>query len=152
MSCVSPLGVTLHQDVARLDRGADANHAAFVEIAQERIGDVRDVARDFFRSELGVARFDFELFDVDRGVVVILDQFFADQDGVLEVAAAPWHERHEHVPAERQLALIGARPVRDDVTHLHLLALAHDRLLIDAGVLIRPLELGELVNVGAHLA
>ena len=36
-----------HQNVARLDGGADANHAAFVEITQERIGDVRDVASDF---------------------------------------------------------------------------------------------------------
>ena len=29
---------------------------------------------------------------------------------------------------------------------------AHDGLLVDAGVLVRALELGELVNVGAHLA
>ena len=32
--------------------------------------DVRNVARDFFGSELGVARFDFEFLNVDRGVVV----------------------------------------------------------------------------------
>src|SRR5262249_59261171 len=44
------------QDVARLDRRADANDAAVVEIAQERLRHVRDVARDLFRTELRVAR------------------------------------------------------------------------------------------------
>ena len=38
------------QDVARLHRGADADDAALVEVAQERFADVRDVARDFFRT------------------------------------------------------------------------------------------------------
>ena len=34
----------------------------------------------------------------------------------------------------------------------HLLADPDDRPLVDAGVLVRPLELGQLVDVGAHLA
>src|SRR6185295_17416162 len=36
-----------HQNVARLHHRADADHAAFVEIAQERFADVGDVASDF---------------------------------------------------------------------------------------------------------
>ena len=75
------------------------------------LADVRNVARDFFRSQLGVARFDFELLDVDRGVVVFLDQLLADQDGVFKVVAAPGHEGHQHVAAQRQFALIGAGTV-----------------------------------------
>jgi hypothetical protein len=100
-----------HQDVARLHRGADADHAAFIQIAQEGIRDVGNVARDFLRTQLGVAGLDLELFDVDRGVVVFLDQLFADQDGVFEVIAAPGHEGHQHVAAERQFAHIGAGTV-----------------------------------------
>jgi hypothetical protein len=62
-------------------------------------------------SQLGIAGFDFEFFDVDRSVVVFLDQLFADQDGVFEVVTAPRHERHEHVTAEGQFAHIGARTI-----------------------------------------
>ena len=113
------------QDVAWLDCGADADDAALVQVAQARLGDVGNVARDFFRSQLGVARFDFELLDVDRGVVVLLDQLFADQDRVFEVVTAPGHEGHQHVAAERQLALLGARTVGDDLT-------LHDALALDA--------------------
>ena len=141
-----------HQNVARLHRGADADDAAFVQVAQERIGDVGNVARDFFRPQLGVARFDFELFDVDRGVVVFLDQLFADQDGVFEVVAAPGHEGHQHVASERQFAHIGAGTVGQHLALDHALALRHDGLLVDAGVLVGALELGELVDIRAHFA
>ena len=140
------------QDVARLHRGADADDAAFVQIAQEAFGDVRNIARDFLGTQLGVAGFDFELFDVDRGVVVFLDQLLGHHDGVFEVVAAPGHERHQHVAAKRQLAQVGARTVGQHVALLHPLALEHDRLLVDAGVLVGALELGELIDVGAHFA
>ena len=140
------------QDVARLDRGADADDAALVQVAQEGLGDVRDVARDFLRTELGVAGLDFELFDVDRGVVVVLDQLFADDDGVLEVVAAPRHERHQDVAAEREFAVVGAGTVGQHIALLDALPDVDDRLLVDAGVLVRALELGELVDVGADFA
>ena len=86
-----------HQDVARLHCRADPNDAAFVQIAQERFGDVRDVARDFLGTQLGVASFDFEFLDVDRSVVVFLDQLLGHHDGVLEVVPAPGHERHQDI-------------------------------------------------------
>ncbi len=98
-----------NENVARLHNGADADDAAFVEVAKERFADIGDVASNFFRTELGVAGFDFILLNVDRGVVVVLDQLFADEDGVFEVVPAPWHESHEHVAAEAEFAAIGAR-------------------------------------------
>ena len=140
------------QNVARLHGGADADDAAFVQVAEERLGDVRNIARDFFRTQLGVARFDFELFDVDRGVVVFLHQLLGHDDRVFEVVAAPWHERHQHVPAESQFALVGAGTVGQNVALLHALADLHDRLLVDTGVLVGPLELGQLVDVRADFA
>src|SRR5438046_2069859 len=54
------------QDVARLDRRADADDAALVEIPQERLRDVGDVARDLLGAQLRVARLDLELLDVNR--------------------------------------------------------------------------------------
>src|ERR1035437_7627727 len=139
-----------HQNVARLDRGADADDAALVQIAQETVGDVGNVAGDFLRSQLGVARFDFEFFNVDRSVVVFLDQLFRDQDGVFEVVAAPGHEGHQHVAPQGQFAHVGTGTIGQHRTLRHALAHTHNRLLIDAGVLGAPLELGELVDIGAH--
>ena len=99
------------EDVARLDVGADADDAALVEIAQVAFRHVRDVPRDFLGAELRVARLDLELLDVDRRVVVVLHHPLGDENRVLEVVAAPRHERDEHVPAERELAELRARPV-----------------------------------------
>ena len=141
-----------HQNVAVADLGADADHAAFIEIPQRVLAHVGYVARDLLGAQLGVAGLDFELLDVHRGVVVLAHQPLADKDGVLKVVAAPGHESHQHVTAQRQLALLGARPVGNHLALHHALALADHRLLIDAGVLIRPLELDELVDVGTHLA
>ena len=139
------------QDVARLDGGANPDDAALVEVLQEALRDVRDVARDLLGAELGVARLDLELLDVDRRVVVVLHHPLGDEDRVLEVVAAPRHERDQHVAAERQLAELGARPVAEHLALVHLLADPDDRLLGDAGVLVGPLELRHRVDVGAHL-
>src|SRR5581483_1857354 len=129
-----------HQDVARLYGRADANNAAFVQVAQERFRDIRNIARDFLRTQLGVPGFDLELFDVDRSVVIFLDQLLRHHDGVLEVVAAPGHESHQHVAAKSELAAIGARTIRQHVAFLYALPLQHDRFLADTGVLVRALE------------
>src|SRR6202041_1830778 len=102
-----------------------------VQIAQERVGYVRNVASDFFRSKLGVASFDFKLFDVDRSVIVFLDQLFADEDGVFEVVTAPRHERNKDVSAEREFAHISAGSIGQNLTLHHTLTLECDRLLVD---------------------
>ena len=61
------------QDVALLDLGADVDDAALVEVLQRLVGDVRDVAGDLLGTELGLARLDLVLLDVDRGVHVLAD-------------------------------------------------------------------------------
>ena len=139
---LSPFGVTLPTRMSPgLHFGADRHDARFVEVAQRFLADVRDVAGDFFRPELGVAGGDLELLDVDRGEHVVADDALGDQDRVLEVVAVPRHERDEHVAAERQFAEVGRRAVGDDVALRDLVADLHDRALGDAGVLVRALEL-----------
>src|ERR1035437_214982 len=141
-----------HQNVARLDRSADPDDPALVQVAQETIRDIRNVAGDFLRSQLGVARFDFEFFNVDRSVVVFLDQLLAHQDGVFEVVPAPRHERHQHVASQGQFAQVGARTIGQNRALGDALAHADNRLLIDTGVLVAPLELRQLIDVRTHLA
>src|SRR5579864_534647 len=48
--------------------------------------------------------------------------------------------------------MIGARTVSDDLSLLDALSSLNNRLLVDAGVLVRALELRELVDVAAHFA
>src|SRR5438132_17394 len=120
------------EDVARLHVRADADDPAVVEVLQEPFRHVRDVARDFFRPELRVARLDLELFDVDGRVVVVLHHLLGHEDRVFEVVPAPRHERDEDVAPERELAELGARTVAEDLALVDLLAHADDRLLVDA--------------------
>ena len=88
---------------------------------------------------------------MDRGEHVVLDDALGEQDRVLEVVAVPRHERDEHVAAERQIAEIGRRTVGDDVARLDAVADLHQRLLVDAGRLVRALELHQPVDVDAGL-
>ena len=101
--------------------------------------------------ELGVAGHHLEFLDVDRGEDVVLHDPLGEQDRVLEVVAVPRHERDEHVAAERELAEIGRGTVGDDVALLDLIAHLHQRTLVDAGVLVRALELHQPVDVDARL-
>ncbi len=141
-----------NEDVARTDFGADADDAALVEVLERLFADVGDVAGDFLGSELGVARDTFELFDMHRREQVFLDHALGDEDRVLEVVAAPRHERDQHVAAECQLAHVSRRTVGQHVAGLHALAFDDDRALIDAGVLIRALVLDQVVDIDASIA
>src|ERR1700730_4331804 len=123
------------EDVAGLHNRADTDDAAFVEIAEEGLADIGNIASDFLGAKLGVARFDLVLLDVDGGVVVVFHQLFADENGVFEVVAAPREEGHQDVASQGELAAFGARAVGEDLALLHAVAHANERLLTDAGVL-----------------
>ena len=106
------------QDVAGAHFRADVDDAGFVEVLQRLFRDVRNVARDFLRTQLGVAGHHLELLDVDRREHVVLHDPLGEEDRVLEVVAVPRHERDQHVAAERELAEVGRGTVRDDVALL----------------------------------
>ena len=101
-----------NQDVTRPDSATHADDPALVEIPQEAFRNVWNIAGDLFRAELRLAGGQVELLDMQRGVAVILDQLLADEDRVLEVVSAPRHERHQHVAAQRQLAVRRAGAIR----------------------------------------
>ena len=140
------------QDVSRLDVGADADNAAFVQVPEQGFRHVGDVARDLFRPQLRVPGLNLKLFNMDGSVGVFLHQLLAHQDGVLKVVAPPGHESHQDVAAQGQLAVVGAGPVSQNHARGHALAPAHQWLLVDARVLVRAPEFDELINVGADLA
>src|SRR5258708_4115593 len=131
------------QDVARLYDRADADNSAFVEVAKERLADVGNIASNFLGAELGVARFDFVLLDVNRGVLVVLDHLFAAQDPVFELVTTPLQKRHHHLAAKSELTALRARTVGKTLALLHAVAHADQRLLADVACLVRTLELDE---------
>src|SRR5690606_17890552 len=88
---------------------------------------------------------------MDRGEDVVLSNLFGEQDGVLEVVAVPGHERDEHVAAQGQVAQFGRGTVSDDVAGLNVVADNDQRALVDAGRLVRTLELHQIVDVDARL-
>ena len=87
---------------------------------------------------------------MNRGVVVILDQLLADHDSVFEVVTAPWHERDQYVAPQRQFARFGTGTIGQHIAFADPLPLMDNRLLADAGVLVRALELCHLIDVCAH--
>jgi hypothetical protein len=115
-----------------------------VQARHLRLAQRRDVAGDFFGSELGVARHDRQLLDVDRGETVIGHHALRDEDRILEVVAVPGHERDQHVLPQRQLTEIGGRAVGDHVALGDDVADLHDRTLVDVGVLVRTRVLDQL--------
>src|SRR3546814_3407455 len=58
----------------------------------------------------------------------------------------------QHVAAEGQLAEAGRGAVGDDLAGRDLVAHLHQRALVDAGVLVRALELQQVVDVDRLLA
>ena len=103
------------EDVAGADLGADADDPALVEVLEDVLGEVRDVAGDLLGAELRVAGVDLVLLDVDRREHVVPHETLGEDDRVLEVVTLPRHERDEQVLAERELALVGRRAVGEDV-------------------------------------
>ncbi len=128
-----------------------ADDAVGAEVLERVLAHVRDVARDLLGAELRVARAAVERDDVERREHVLAHEALVDEDGVLEVVAAPAHERHEQVLAERELALVGGGAVRQAVARLHLLAVLDDRLLVEARARVAAAELLELVAPDALL-
>src|SRR3989449_373511 len=71
------------EDVLRPDLGADVDDPVLVEIGQGLLADVRDIAGDLFRPQLGVAGLALVLLDVYRGELVVLDDAVRQDDRVL---------------------------------------------------------------------
>src|SRR5690625_1492832 len=140
-------GGVADEDVALFHFGADADHAVFVEVAQCRFGQARNVPGDLLGSEFRVPCFLLELLDVDARVRVVTHEAFGQDDRVFEVVAAERHHGDQDVFAEREAAVFGSGTVSDDVTFLHAVAELHDRALVDVGVLVRALEPHERILV-----
>src|SRR5690606_16968546 len=135
------------QDVTGQHFGADVDDAGFIQLVQRSLTHVRDVRGDFLWAELGVTGHTGQFLDVDRGEAVFLDHALGQADGVFEVEAVPRHERYAHVLTQGQFTHVGGRTVGHDVAARNLVTFAHQRTLVDAGVLVGAGVLGQVVDV-----
>src|SRR5680860_117436 len=135
------------ENVTGGDLRADPDDAALVEVGEQVVADVRDVAGDLLGTELSVAGVDLVLLDVDRGEHVLLHQALAQDDRVLVVVSLPGHEGDEQVGAQRHLALVGARTVGEWRTDFDAVTFCDQRTLVDAGALVGSRELQQAVGL-----
>src|SRR5690606_981314 len=141
-----------HQHVISTNFRTDVNNTGVVQTVQLSLRQNADVAGDFFRSELGIARNHCELFDMDRSVAVVGNNVLGDENRVLEVVAIPGHERDQHVLTQSQFAQVGRCTVSQNVTTRDDVATIHDRTLVDVGVLVGTGVLREVVDIYTHFA
>src|SRR5690554_5599339 len=141
-----------HQHVVGTHFGADVDNARVVQTIKLGFGQVADVAGDFFGTQLGVARNHRQFLDMDRGVAVVGNDFFGDQDRVFEVVAIPGHERDQHVLTQSQFAQVGRCTIGQHVAAGDLIARLDDRALVDVGVLVGTGVLDEVVDIHTDFA
>ena len=89
---------------------------------------------------------------MDRREDIVFHDAFGDQDRVFVVVTVPRHKRDEAVFAQCEFAQFGRRTIGDDVASFDDVTNLHQWLLVDAGVLVRTLELLQRVDVDARFA
>ena len=89
---------------------------------------------------------------MNGGVTVFRNNTLGNEDGVFEVVTVPRHERDQHVLAKRQFTFVGGSTISNHVTACNLVAQAHQRTLVDVGVLVGALIFSQRVNIHTHFA
>ena len=137
------------QDVTRAHLGSDADDSVIVEVGEHILAQVRDLAGNLLRAELGVAGVDLVTGDVHRGEQVVAHDALGHDDAVLVVVALPRHVGHGEVGAEGELGVVDRGAVGERLAGHHVVAGVDDRAVVDARGLVGALVLGQLVALGA---
>ena len=124
------------ENIAAADFGTDADDPLSVEVFENVIADIGDVAGDLFGAELGIAGVAFVFLNMHRSEVIVADEAFVEEDGVFVVITFPGHESHDDVAAQGQFALVGGGAVGQNLFFMDMIAFMDDGELIDAGSLI----------------
>ena len=95
------------EDITRANFGTDADNSTIIEVGEDVVGEIRDVTRDLFWSELGVTSVDLVDVNVNRRQHIVFHKPLRQDDGVLEVIALPRHECDEEVLSESEFTTVG---------------------------------------------
>ena len=84
---------------------------------------------------------------MNRGIYIIANNFFINQNCVFVVVTFPCHKADQSVFTERNLTVGSSGTVRDYLTDCNLLSFFHDRTLIDTGALVGTFEFNQLIEM-----
>ena len=126
------------QDVSGEHACADPYNAAFIQVPQGVLPDIGDFPCDFLWSQFCGPGVNFQLFNVNAGIDIIMDEPLANEDSILKVVAFPRHERHQYISTKRKLATLGCGPIGNDLPAFHLIARADNGTMVKTGVLVAP--------------
>ena len=138
-------GDLTNQNIAGMYFRTDADNTVFVQILQGIVAHVRNVAGDFFRSQLGVTALDLQFFNVHGSKDIFSYQTFVQQNGVLVVVAFPCHEADQSIFTQRNFAVCSCRTVCQYLSLVYPFAGIDDRTLVDTGRLVGTLVLLEYI-------
>ena len=136
---------------SRADDTTDANDPFFIELREPCFANVRNVACNFFGTDFRLTCLDLELFNVDRGEGVPFNKTLADEDRIFVVVATPRHISTQHVPSEGEFPVLRRSAVCNDLFGFHCITDCNDRMLMDTGTAVTPLESLKFVNIVPHL-
>ena len=78
----------------------DADDTVLVKVFKSVLADIGDISCYLLGSELGFSCLCFEVFDVDRCILILFYKVLVEQYGVLVVIAFPGHEADTRVLTE----------------------------------------------------
>ena len=139
------------QNIARLNLGTDINNTGLIQLRQSALTDVGYVTRNLFGSQLGITSDAGKFLYMNGGKAIFFYHSLTDQYRVFKVVAIPGHKCDSHILSQRKLTQIYGRTIGENVATLDRITLFYDRALINAGVLIRPRVLGQVVDINRRL-
>ena len=135
------------EHIAVLHFGTDSDDTVFAEVAEGSFTDVWNITSNLFWTKLGFADLDIEVADIDAGQSVVFDKAARNDDSVIHVITAPWHEGDKHVLTKSQFATGDGCTLDENVTLFDLIATLDDDTLIITAVIIGLHEVNEVVSL-----
>ena len=134
-----------YYNITGLDVRTDADDTVLVQIFGSIFAHVRNIGGQFLHTALGVAYFKQVLYHVNRGEHIFTNNTLAQDDSILVVVTLPRNVCHLQVLTECQFTVLRSETFRQNLTFLHLVAFANNRMKVDRGVLVGLLEFRQFI-------
>ena len=89
-----------YKNIARTDLGTYTDNTVLVKVFKSVIADIRNISCDFLGTELCITSLNLVLYNVDRGIYIVANDFFINKNSVLVVVTLPSHKADESVFTE----------------------------------------------------
>ena len=99
-----------------------------------------------FWAKFSVANLDIEVANIDASKLIILNEALRDDDSVIHVEAAPWHEGYEQVFTKGELTIINGGTLNKNITLLYLLTTKNFGALIITATFVSLHEVDQIVS------